>query len=136
MLSPTHNLLKLHPQSYEAPLVTKINQNAVVLSELELAKMEDAQIESHRPSPKVKSTLRRRKRPLTHLRTAHLDETLSPVTTPTDEEVIQRIKHVAGLVMHMLNKIPHIVHLKFYSLGFCLLRPQVPPKQNTFLSTH
>ncbi|XP_065138971.1 protein Aster-B isoform X8 [Paramisgurnus dabryanus] len=64
--------------------------------ELELAKMEDAQIESHRPSPKIKSTLRRRKRPLVHHRTAHLDETLSPVTTPTDEEVIHRIKHVAG----------------------------------------
>ncbi|KTF80541.1 hypothetical protein cypCar_00034591, partial [Cyprinus carpio] len=72
----------------------------VVLSELELAKMEDALLESHRLSPKAKalknSTLRRRKRPPTHLRTAHLDETLSPVTTPTDEEVIHRIKHVAG----------------------------------------
>uniref|UniRef100_A0A8C1CE95 GRAM domain containing 1Bb n=1 Tax=Cyprinus carpio carpio TaxID=630221 RepID=A0A8C1CE95_CYPCA len=68
--------------------------------ELELAKMEDALLESHRLSPKAKalknSTLRRRKRPPTHLRTAHLDETLSPVTTPTDEEVIHRIKHVAG----------------------------------------
>uniref|UniRef100_A0A8C1UWD0 GRAM domain containing 1Bb n=1 Tax=Cyprinus carpio TaxID=7962 RepID=A0A8C1UWD0_CYPCA len=68
--------------------------------ELELGKMEDAVMESHRLSPKAKavknSTLRRRKRPPTHLRTAHLDETLSPVTTPTDEEVIHRIKHVAG----------------------------------------
>ncbi|XP_067245738.1 protein Aster-B isoform X5 [Chanodichthys erythropterus] len=68
--------------------------------ELELAKMEDALMESHRLSPKSKalknSTLRRRKRGLAHLRTAHLDETLSPVTTPTDEEVIHRIKHVAG----------------------------------------
>uniref|UniRef100_A0A8C2HEA4 GRAM domain containing 1Bb n=1 Tax=Cyprinus carpio TaxID=7962 RepID=A0A8C2HEA4_CYPCA len=68
--------------------------------ELELAKMEDALLESHRLSPKAKalknSTLRRRKRPPAHLRTAHLDETLSPVTTPTDEEVIHRIKHVAG----------------------------------------
>ncbi|XP_052387933.1 protein Aster-B isoform X5 [Carassius gibelio] len=68
--------------------------------ELELAKMEDAVMESHRLSPKAKavnnSILRRRKRPPAHLRTAHLDETLSPVTTPTDEEVIHRIKHVAG----------------------------------------
>uniref|UniRef100_A0A8C1HFH4 GRAM domain containing 1Bb n=1 Tax=Cyprinus carpio carpio TaxID=630221 RepID=A0A8C1HFH4_CYPCA len=68
--------------------------------ELELGKMEDAVMESHRLSPKAKavknSTLRRRKRPPAHLRTAHLDETLSPVTTPTDEEVIHRIKHVAG----------------------------------------
>ncbi|XP_073785796.1 protein Aster-B isoform X18 [Danio rerio] len=68
--------------------------------ELELAKMEDAMMESHRLSPKSKalknSTLRRRKRQLAHLRTGHLDETLSPVTTPTDEEVIHRIKHVAG----------------------------------------
>ncbi|XP_056333777.1 protein Aster-B isoform X5 [Danio aesculapii] len=68
--------------------------------ELELAKMEDAVMESHRLSPKSKalknSTLRRRKRPLAHLRTGQLDETLSPLTTPTDEEVIHRIKHVAG----------------------------------------
>ncbi|XP_056090195.1 protein Aster-B isoform X9 [Rhinichthys klamathensis goyatoka] len=66
--------------------------------ELELAKMEDAVMESHRLSPKAvkNSTLRRRKRGLAHLRTAHLDETLSPVTTPTDDEVIHRIKHVAG----------------------------------------
>uniref|UniRef100_A0A8B9LBE5 GRAM domain containing 1Bb n=1 Tax=Astyanax mexicanus TaxID=7994 RepID=A0A8B9LBE5_ASTMX len=68
--------------------------------ELELAKAEDVLLETHRPSPKAKalksSTLRRRKRPLPHLRTPHLEETLSPVTTPTDEEVIQRIKHVAG----------------------------------------
>uniref|UniRef100_A0A671LW69 GRAM domain-containing protein 1B-like n=1 Tax=Sinocyclocheilus anshuiensis TaxID=1608454 RepID=A0A671LW69_9TELE len=68
--------------------------------ELELAKMEDALMESHRLSPNAKavknSTLRRRKRPPAHLRTTHLDETLSPVTTPTDKEVIHRIKHVAG----------------------------------------
>uniref|UniRef100_A0A672STE2 GRAM domain containing 1B n=1 Tax=Sinocyclocheilus grahami TaxID=75366 RepID=A0A672STE2_SINGR len=68
--------------------------------ELELGKIEDALMESHRLSPNAKavknSSLRRRKRPPAHLRTAHLDETLSPVTTPTDEEVIHRIKHVAG----------------------------------------
>lgn len=62
-------------------------------------------MESHRLSPKAKavknSTLRRRKRAPAHLRTAHLDEALSPVTTPTDEEVIHRIKHVAGKFMHI-----------------------------------
>ncbi|XP_016105973.1 GRAM domain-containing protein 1B-like [Sinocyclocheilus grahami] len=41
--------------------------------------------------------MRRRKRPLTHMRQQHLDEALSPVTTPEDEKsVIHRIKHVAG----------------------------------------
>ncbi|XP_035380885.1 protein Aster-B isoform X4 [Electrophorus electricus] len=68
--------------------------------ELELAKAEDILLETHGSSPKAKalksSTLRRRKRPLPHLRTAHLEESLRPVATPTDEEVIQRIRHVAG----------------------------------------
>ncbi|XP_031429416.1 protein Aster-B isoform X5 [Clupea harengus] len=73
--------------------------------ELELAKLEDIMLlEQHalslRASPKAKvvknSTLRRRKRPLQHLRSQHIEEALSPVTTPTDEEVIHRIKHVAG----------------------------------------
>ncbi|XP_062860368.1 protein Aster-B-like isoform X2 [Trichomycterus rosablanca] len=68
--------------------------------ELELAKAEDLLLEAHRPSPKAKAlksaTLRRRKRTLPHLRTPHPEETLSPVTTPTDEEVVHRIKHVAG----------------------------------------
>ncbi|XP_060780103.1 protein Aster-B-like isoform X2 [Neoarius graeffei] len=68
--------------------------------ELELTKAEDLLLEAHGPSPKMKnlknSTLRRRKRALPHLRTPHLEETLSPVTTPTDEEVIHRIKHVSG----------------------------------------
>ncbi|KAF4071953.1 hypothetical protein AMELA_G00268730 [Ameiurus melas] len=68
--------------------------------EIELTKAEDLLLEAHGPSPKTKalknSTLRRRKRPLPHLRTPHLEETLSPVTTPTDEEVIHRIKHVSA----------------------------------------
>uniref|UniRef100_UPI003AABE78C protein Aster-B isoform X4 n=1 Tax=Centroberyx gerrardi TaxID=166262 RepID=UPI003AABE78C len=68
--------------------------------EVELSKVEELLTESHRPSPKAKvvknSTVRRRKRPLPHMRSQHLDEALSPVTTPTDEEVIQRIKQVAG----------------------------------------
>ena len=75
------------------------------VTELELAKLEDIMLlEQHalslRASPKAKvvknSTLRRRKRPLQHLRSQHIEEALSPVTTPTDEEVIHRIKHVAG----------------------------------------
>ncbi|KAK2847858.1 hypothetical protein Q7C36_009540 [Tachysurus vachellii] len=68
--------------------------------ELELTKAEELILEVHGPSPKTKalknSTLRRRKRPLPHLRTPHMEETLSPVTTPTDEEVIHRIKHVSA----------------------------------------
>ncbi|XP_036380191.1 protein Aster-B isoform X3 [Megalops cyprinoides] len=68
--------------------------------ELELGKAEAGLTEPHRQSPKAKAvraaTARRRKRPLAHLRTQHLDEALSPVTTPEDEEVIHRIKHVAG----------------------------------------
>ncbi|XP_031716740.1 protein Aster-B isoform X12 [Anarrhichthys ocellatus] len=68
--------------------------------ELELSKMEDLLTEAHQLSPKAKvvknSTVRRKKRPLPHMRSQHLDEALSPVTTPTDEEVIQRIKQVAG----------------------------------------
>ncbi|XP_068441971.1 protein Aster-B isoform X1 [Clinocottus analis] len=68
--------------------------------ELELAKLEELLTESHQLSPKAKvvknSTVRRKKRPLPHLRSQLLDEALSPVTTPTDEEVIQRIKQVAG----------------------------------------
>uniref|UniRef100_A0A3Q3CIN3 GRAM domain containing 1B n=1 Tax=Haplochromis burtoni TaxID=8153 RepID=A0A3Q3CIN3_HAPBU len=65
-----------------------------------IAKTEPILMETHQLSPKAKvvknSTVRRKKRPLPHMRSQHLDEALSPVTTPTDEEVIQRIKHVAG----------------------------------------
>ncbi|XP_037533379.1 protein Aster-B [Nematolebias whitei] len=68
--------------------------------ELELAKLEEIITEAHQLSPKAKvvknSTLRRKKKPLPHMRSQHLDEALSPVTTPTDEEVIQRIKQVVG----------------------------------------
>ncbi|XP_072885880.1 protein Aster-B-like isoform X1 [Hemitrygon akajei] len=69
--------------------------------DIELAKIEKQYAaELHRQSPKDKnnksSTIRRRKRPHIHVRGQHLDETASPVTTPTDEEVGQRIKHVAG----------------------------------------
>ncbi len=101
--------------------------------------MEDALMESHRLSPKAKavknSTLRRRKRPPAHLRTAHLDEILSPVTTPTDEEVIHRIKHVAGEFMH-IQILSNSKGLNLYDwLQFHVLHPQVPLRQDTFLST-
>lgn len=70
-------------------------------AESELTKTESTYlVELHRQSPKEKaskqSTVRRRKRPHTHLRGAHLEEVLSPVTTPTDEEGVSRIKRVAG----------------------------------------
>lgn len=69
-------------------------------SEMELAKLEEVMNEASQLSPKAKgiknSTVRRKKRPLPHMRSQHLDEALSPVTTPTDEDVIQRIKQVAG----------------------------------------
>ncbi|XP_065117369.2 protein Aster-B isoform X4 [Paramisgurnus dabryanus] len=67
--------------------------------ELELNKVQMLLSEHHTQSPKSKAlrTARRRKRPLTHMRQQHLDEALSPVTTPEGEKsVIHRIKHVAG----------------------------------------
>ncbi|XP_049582393.1 protein Aster-B isoform X4 [Syngnathus scovelli] len=68
--------------------------------EVELSKLEEILTEAHQLSPKAKvvknATVRRKKRPTPHIRSQHLDEALSPVTTPTDEEVIQRIKQVAG----------------------------------------
>lgn len=78
--------------------------------------MEDVVLESARPSPKVKvvkTSVRRRKRPLVHLRSQHLDDALlSPVTTPTDDEVIHRIKH-AGVTGQMAGG-----HLKKYIYFF------------------
>ncbi|XP_052463724.1 protein Aster-B isoform X1 [Carassius gibelio] len=69
--------------------------------ELELSKVKLVLSEPHKQSPKSKAlrtaTMRRRKRQLTHMRQQHLDEVLSPVTTPEEEKsVIHRIKHVAG----------------------------------------
>ncbi|XP_051971792.1 protein Aster-B-like [Xyrauchen texanus] len=69
--------------------------------ELELSKVQLLLSEPHKQSPNSKAlrtaTMRRRKRPLTHMRQQNLDEALSPVTTPEDEEsVVHRIKHVAG----------------------------------------
>lgn len=72
------------------------------LTESELTKTESTYLaEMHRQSPKEKAskppTVRRRKRPHAHLRVPHLEEVMSPVTTPTDEDVGHRIKHVAGV---------------------------------------
>ena len=71
------------------------------MTESELTKTESTYLaEMHRQSPKEKAskppTVRRRKRPHAHLRVPHLEEVMSPVTTPTDEDVGHRIKHVAG----------------------------------------
>ncbi|MEE6485289.1 hypothetical protein FKM82_014236 [Ascaphus truei] len=69
--------------------------------ENELTKAETAYLSDllHQ-SPKDKSSkitaTRRRKRPHGHMRIPHLQEALSPVTTPTDEERQHRIRHVAG----------------------------------------
>ncbi|XP_037316217.2 protein Aster-B isoform X2 [Pungitius pungitius] len=96
--------------------------------ELELAKLEELLTESHQLSPKAKvvknSTVRRKKRPLPHMRSQHLDEALSPVTTPTDEEVIQRIKQVAGSTQtrHQSPDAHHLpAGLALYSVSKLLL---------------
>ncbi|XP_069750675.1 protein Aster-B isoform X3 [Narcine bancroftii] len=94
--------------------------------DIELAKVEKQYAaELHRQSPKDKnnksSTIRRRKRPHIHVRGQHLDETASPVTTPTDEEIGQRIKHVAGSTQtkHIPEEIPGGIQL--YSVSKLLL---------------
>lgn len=97
-------------------------------SEMSLTKLEEILTESHQLSPKAKgvknSTVRRKKRPLPHIRSQHLDEALSPVTTPTDEEVIQRIKQVAGSTQTR-HQSPEHHHLPggfaFYSVSKLLL---------------
>ncbi|XP_019365366.1 PREDICTED: GRAM domain-containing protein 1B isoform X1 [Gavialis gangeticus] len=90
--------------------------------ESELTKTESMYLaELHRQSPKEKvnkqSTVRRRKRPHAHLRVPHLEEVLSPVTTPTDEEVVHRIKHVAGSTQtrHVPEESPSGFHLQSVS---------------------
>ncbi|XP_065816706.1 protein Aster-B isoform X12 [Labrus bergylta] len=104
-----------------------LEENFRVL-ELELSKLEDILTEAHQLSPKAKvvknSTVRRKKRPLPHMRSQHLDEALSPVTTPTDEEVIQRIKHVAGSTQtrHQSPEHHHLAGgLALYSVSKLLL---------------
>ncbi|ETE59875.1 GRAM domain-containing protein 1B, partial [Ophiophagus hannah] len=90
--------------------------------ESELTKTESLYLaELHRQSPKEKankqSSVRRRKRPHTHLRGPHLEEVLSPVTTPTDEEVVSRIKRVAGSTQtrHVPEESPSSFHLQSVS---------------------
>ncbi|XP_060035838.1 protein Aster-B isoform X1 [Erinaceus europaeus] len=90
--------------------------------ESELTKTENAYLaEMHRQSPKEKTskppTVRRRKRPHTHLRVPHLEEVMSPVTTPTDEDVGHRIKHVAGSTQtrHIPEDTPSGFHLQSVS---------------------
>ncbi|KAJ6656029.1 hypothetical protein lerEdw1_004434 [Lerista edwardsae] len=90
--------------------------------ESELTKTESTYlVELHRQSPKEKaskqSAVRRRKRPHTHLRGPHLEEVLSPVTTPTDEEAVSRIKRVAGSTQtrHIPEESPSGFHLQSVS---------------------
>ncbi|XP_075402850.1 protein Aster-B isoform X1 [Tenrec ecaudatus] len=90
--------------------------------ESELTKTETTYLaEMHRQSPKEKTskppTVRRRKRPHAHLRVPHLEEVMSPVTTPTDEEVGHRIKHVAGSTQtrHIPEDSPSGFHLQSVS---------------------
>ncbi|KAG5199550.1 hypothetical protein JEQ12_006029 [Ovis aries] len=90
--------------------------------ESELTKTESTYLaEMHRQSPKEKAskppTVRRRKRPHAHLRVPHLEEVMSPVTTPTDEDVGHRIKHVAGSTQtrHIPEDSPNGFHLQSVS---------------------
>ncbi|DAA22279.1 TPA: GRAM domain containing 1B-like isoform 2 [Bos taurus] len=90
--------------------------------ESELTKTESTYLaEMHRQSPKEKAskppTVRRRKRPHAHLRVPHLEEVMSPVTTPTDEDVGHRIKHVAGSTQtrHIPEDGPSGFHLQSVS---------------------
>ncbi|XP_023576817.1 GRAM domain-containing protein 1B isoform X2 [Octodon degus] len=90
--------------------------------ESELTKTESTYLaEMHRQSPKEKAskppTVRRRKRPHAHLRVPHLEEVMSPVTTPTDEDVGHRIKHVAGSTQtrHIPEDTPNGFHLQSVS---------------------
>ncbi|XP_014699149.1 protein Aster-B isoform X1 [Equus asinus] len=93
--------------------------------ESELTKTESTYLaEMHRQSPKEKAskptTVRRRKRPHAHLRVPHLEEVMSPVTTPTDEDVGHRIKHVAGVpgstqTRHIPEDTPNGFHLQSVS---------------------
>ncbi|XP_073095670.1 protein Aster-B isoform X5 [Manis javanica] len=90
--------------------------------ESELTKTESSYLaEMHRQSPKEKAskppTVRRRKRPHAHLRVPHLEGVMSPVTTPTDEDVGHRIKHVAGSTQtrHIPEDTPNGFHLQSVS---------------------
>ncbi|CAI9574567.1 unnamed protein product, partial [Staurois parvus] len=92
--------------------------------ENELTKAETAYLSDlHRQSPKEKSSkissTRRRKRPHTHLRIPHLQEVLSPVTTPTDEERQHHVRHVAGSTQ--TRHVPEEKHSQLQSISKLLL---------------
>ncbi|XP_075046412.1 protein Aster-B isoform X2 [Mixophyes fleayi] len=92
--------------------------------ENELTKAETAYLSDlHRQSPKDKSSkitsTRRRKRPHAHLRIPHLQEVLSPVTTPTDEERQHRVRHVAGSTQ--TRHVPEEKHSPLHSISKLLL---------------
>ncbi|XP_073459612.1 protein Aster-B isoform X2 [Aquarana catesbeiana] len=92
--------------------------------ENELTKAETAYLSDlHRQSPKEKSTkiisTRRRKRPHGHLRIPHLQEVLSPVTTPTDEERHHHVRHVAGSTQ--TRHVPEEKHNQLQSISKLLL---------------
>ncbi|CAB1316730.1 unnamed protein product [Coregonus sp. 'balchen'] len=100
----------------------------VAKNKCRLSKVEVVLAEPHRQSPKARAlragALRRRKRPLVHLRPPHMDEALSPVTTPEDEEEVtrhHRIKHVAGSTQtrHIPDHVPG--GLALYSVSKLLL---------------
>uniref|UniRef100_A0AAY4A8G6 VASt domain-containing protein n=1 Tax=Denticeps clupeoides TaxID=299321 RepID=A0AAY4A8G6_9TELE len=76
--------------------------------ELELGKVAAGVMDTHHKSPKSKATVRHRKRPLIHLRPQHLDEALSPVTTPEEDQGLHRIKCVAGSTQtrHIPDHVP------------------------------
>uniref|UniRef100_A0A8C6XNC6 GRAM domain containing 1B n=1 Tax=Naja naja TaxID=35670 RepID=A0A8C6XNC6_NAJNA len=104
--------------------------------ESELTKTESLYLaELHRQSPKEKankqSSVRRRKRPHTHLRGPHLEEVLSPVTTPTDEEVVSRIKRVAGSTQtrHVPEESPSSFHLQSVSKLLLVISCVLPQSQ-------
>ncbi|XP_057176627.1 protein Aster-B isoform X4 [Triplophysa rosa] len=91
--------------------------------ELELSKVPLLLSEHHAQSPKSKAlrtaTARRRKRPL---RQQHLDQALSPVTTPEDEKsVVHRIKHVAGSTQTRHMPVQGSEGLALYSVSKLLL---------------
>uniref|UniRef100_A0A8C5PCR7 GRAM domain containing 1B n=1 Tax=Leptobrachium leishanense TaxID=445787 RepID=A0A8C5PCR7_9ANUR len=92
--------------------------------ENDLTKAETAYLSDlHRQSPKEKggkmASTRRRKRPHVHMRIPHLQDVLSPVTTPTDEERQHRIRHVAGSTQ--TRHVPEEKHSHLQSISKLLL---------------
>ncbi|TSV15265.1 GRAM domain-containing protein 1B [Bagarius yarrelli] len=97
-----------------------------LVKEVELSKAEVALNEPHRPSPKAKATRsstarRHRKRAPAHLRSQHLDEDLSAVTTAEDDEVIQHVKHIPGSTQTRHLSDPSAGGLTLYRVSKLLL---------------